>query len=180
MSKHRKIRLEGKRIILRTLTREDAEQIQLAANDSEIGRYTPLPHPFTLEDAYKLIDGSRANINQGKAIFLGVEFVNRVIGMAGLLRIDRSEQSSELGYWVGKDYRNMGLAGESLDTILYFGFVDQGLQRIWGRVTDKNMPSIKMLERRGFTLVKRVPDAREIDGRKTDDLVYSLTKQEYH
>src|SRR3989344_3412554 len=99
MSKHRKIRLEGKRIILRTLVREDAEQIQVVANDSEIGRYTPLPHPFTLENAYKLIDGSRANINQGNAFFLGVEFTSRIIGMTGLLRLDRSEQSAEVGYW---------------------------------------------------------------------------------
>ncbi len=179
MSKSRKIRLEGKRILLRTLIREDAQDIQITANDPEIGKYTPIPHPFFLENAYKLIDGSRAMINKGKEIFLGIEFCGNVVGMAGLLNLNRVEQTAEVGYWIGKEYRKQGLAGEALDIILNFGFKQENLQKIWGRVTECNIYSVKLLEKNGFHQTKKYSLAREVDGRLIDDLLYEITFQDY-
>ncbi len=179
MNKSRKIILEGKRIVLRTLTREDAQDVSVAANDEEIGKFTPLPYPFQLENAIKLIDGTRNNINRGREFFLGIEFDERIVGMAGLLKLDRIEKSGEVGCWVGREYRGKGLAGEALDVILNFGFREESLEKAWGRVTDKNYPSIKLLEKRGFLQTARFSQTRKIEGQFVDDLVYELTREKY-
>ncbi|MEK6898543.1 MAG: GNAT family N-acetyltransferase [Nanoarchaeota archaeon] len=179
MSKSRKIKLEGKRIILRGLRREDASDLVAIANDSEIAKYTPIPFPFLPEHAKKLIDGTRASINNDKAYFLGIEFTEKIIGMAGLQRVDRTKRTAEAGYWIGKDYRNQGFATEALDLVLDFGFMTENLQKIWGRVTENNAPSIKILEKRGFSLSGRVPSSREIEGLSVDDRIYELTSQQY-
>ena len=181
MGRSRKILLKGERVLLRTLTREDSRDIQVAANDPEIAKYTPVPYPFSLEDEVRLIDRSRNQINRGRDFFLGIEFTNVIVGMMGLLQVNHSEQKAkaEVGYWIGKDYRGRGLARESLGLILNFGFYSEGLERIWGRVTDGNIPSMKLLESCGFTQIARFPKIRSVGETLVDDLVYELTRRQY-
>ncbi|PIN88845.1 hypothetical protein COU60_05480 [Candidatus Pacearchaeota archaeon CG10_big_fil_rev_8_21_14_0_10_34_76] len=175
MSRSKKVELFGERILLRGLRETDADTLVKIANDAEISKYTPLPFPFSLTDAEKIIGGTRNAMNRDKSYFLGIEFDETIIGMAGLLNLSRPDKSSEVGYWVGKDYRGKGFATEALKLVIDFGFREEQLQKLWGRVTENNSVSIAILEGQGFYLVERIPKARMIDGVLTTDLVYELT-----
>ena len=62
-----------------------------------------------------------------------------------------SSHRAELGYWLIKNYRGLGLAAAGVEVIVRFGFEELGLQRIEATASTLNLASQQVLKKAGFT-----------------------------
>lgn len=150
-----KIRIEGKRITLRSLRKSDEFWVAKHANDKEVARYITLPHPYSLRDAKKFIKKSKNELRKSKPkeICCGIELKEnkKVIGVMSFV-IDWKNENAEVGYWLGREYWGRGLAREALLLLLEYGFKKLKLKKIYARVHEPNVRSAKLLERVGFKI----------------------------
>jgi len=73
------------------------------------------------------------------------------IGTCGLTSIDRVNQNAEFSLYIAKNYQKMGYGKEALQTLIWHGFNDFNLHRIWGEVFEGN-PALKIFKEIGFTI----------------------------
>lgn len=75
------------------------------------------------------------------------------MGMCGLLRRDQF-QDIDLGYALLPEFWARGYAHEAAAAVLHFGHTTIGAPRILGLVRPDNVPSIRVLEKLGFTFTE--------------------------
>jgi RimJ/RimL family protein N-acetyltransferase len=95
----------------------------------------------------------------------------RDVGVTGL-RVLRPGHA-ECGYLLLPEWHGQGLGSESLRVIVDFASAT-GLTSLEATVTDGNTASCRVLEKCGFSLTRREPDAYRLGGRWHDDLIYGL------
>ena len=175
-----KIKLIGKKIILREVRDSDIRSIIRFAKVKKVSKFTDLPHPFSLKDAYKLIGEIRHGIKTGESYQLGIELpsIKKVIGIIGLTNIDEHKKA-ELEYWLGRKYWGQGIAKEAVKLILNFGFRKLRLNRIYAKTVPENINSWKLLKKCGFSYEGRLRETLFEEGRFVDLLVYSILRKEY-
>ncbi len=124
------------------------------ANDCELGfnlMNHGFPYPYTEEDAIAFIDKNR---DTGKEIF-ALDFLilyeNHIAGVIGLSDIDYENSRSHVGYWIGKKYREKGIATDSLKLILAFSRETLKLHSLYTLVLTDNRASVKVLSKNGFS-----------------------------
>ena len=102
------------------------------------------------------------------------------IGECGFHTWNRTHRRAELFYSMRSDeYKRQGLMKEALKAVLEFGFTGLGLQRIEALVADYNIPSVKLLQRYGFTNEGTMREDYCVDGINEDSDCYSLLKWEW-
>ncbi len=144
-------------ILLRPYTLTDAEVLALIANSATIADNMRdlFPHPYSIDDAKEFIT---KNINgQIKGVF-AIIYKGNLAGSIGLHpQTDVYIKTAELGYYVAEKYWNNGIASKSIAMITKYGFESLHLTRIFAGVFEKNIASMKVLEKNGFVLecVKR-------------------------
>lgn len=177
---HKKIRLIGKKIVLRGIRNSDTKSIQCYAKNREISKYTDLPHPFSLKDVQNLINQIKRDIKKRGGYQLGIELqvTGEIIGIIGLTSIDKHKKA-EIEYWIGKKYWGQGITKEAIKLILDFGFKKLKLNRIYAKAIPKNIASWKLLEKCGFSYEGKLRESLFEKRKFVDLLVYSILKREY-
>ena len=105
---------------------------------------------------------------------------NLPIGECGFHTLNKSHCRAELFYSLRKDsYKQKGLMTEALVEVLDFGFNKMELHRIEALVASWNTPSVKLLQRYGFTKEGTMREDYVVDGKHEDSDCYSLLKWEW-
>ena len=68
---------------------------------------------------------------------------------------------------------------EALTPVIAYSFETMGLHRIEGLVSKENNPSIRLLERNGFSFEGTMRENYVVDGKSEDLECYSLLKHEW-
>jgi RimJ/RimL family protein N-acetyltransferase len=175
------LRLEGKQIVLRPVHRSDAPSICANAKDREIGRFTHIPHPYRIQNAYDFIMQTHQRHRKRRVVALGVEEKEsgRIIGMISLFHIDRPNRHAEVGYWLGKKHWRRGIMAEAISLMLDYAFHEIKLVRVSARVFHPNTASAKLLEKSGFKLEARLRKIAFHRRQWYDDLCYGILKEEF-
>jgi RimJ/RimL family protein N-acetyltransferase len=86
---------------------------------------------------------------------------------------------AEVGYIVVPEARGRGIAGRAIALLVGWAFADVGLMRIEAWIDLANAPSLRAVERLGFTFegVRRSVHVKE--DRRADMAVYSLLPGEF-
>ncbi|MBD3217760.1 MAG: GNAT family N-acetyltransferase [candidate division Zixibacteria bacterium] len=173
--------LKGQKINLRRVHKSDAESIYRYARDNEISRYTFLPNPYRIDDAYRFISTTHAALRAKKAFIFGIEHKQekKIIGMISLEQVNFQHLLAEAGYWLGKQFWGQGIAKEALQLLLNFGFKQLKLNRIYARVMHPNTASCRLLERTGFRKEGVMRKAVWRDGLWLDLIWYAILKDEF-
>lgn len=146
--------LRGQRITLSNdLDAGFAEELAHQANNGKIrdriGGHG-FPYPYTKEDALFFL---RKNREEGNTFFQ-IDFIirveGRIAGVIGLSDIDREDMKAHVGYWLGEEYWNHGYATEALGLISEFAESEMGLVRLYSKILDTNLPSLKVQLKNGF------------------------------
>lgn len=175
--------LTGKSIRLRKLKRSDAESIQRSANRREIARFLPrMPHPYTMEDARKWVTTTVRHARADKSYAFGIEDKGsgEIVGMIELFNVNRTDKNSEVGYWVAKPFQGRGYAVEAIGLILGFAFKKLHLARVYAIVHQRNLSSVKALEKTGFVREGCWRKASFLGRRWSDVYGYGILKEEFH
>jgi [ribosomal protein S5]-alanine N-acetyltransferase len=75
--------------------------------------------------------------------------------------------------------KGKGLMTEALAVALHYGFTELNLHRIAALVANDNIPSVKLLQRFGFTKEGTLREDYVVDGKSEDSDCYSLLKWEW-
>jgi RimJ/RimL family protein N-acetyltransferase len=174
--------LTGKNILLRHLKRSDAKDITTNINDKNIVRFLlTVPYPYKNRDAYKFIRMSYYEMvkNNKRTFGIALNETNRIIGGIDLFKINSKNKNAEVGYWLGRNYWNLGFMTEAVQLILQYGFSELSLHRIYAIVLEKNDASMRVLEKCGFHLEGVLRDAEFRRNRYHDKFTYGILKSEF-
>lgn len=173
--------LQTERLILRPFRRNDASAVQELAGAREIADTTMnVPHPYEDGMAEQWIGTHEADYESGTSATFAIvlrEGAN-LVGAIGL-RLDRSADKAELGYWVGKPYWNLGFATEATGAVLAFGFDELRLNRIQARHFARNPASGRVMEKAGMILEGTARQAAIKWGEYEDFVWYAILREEW-
>jgi len=141
--------LEGKRIVMRKITKSDAQDMYRYSQRLEVTKYLLwYPHESLLYTKRYLDEVMR----QYKAhTFFDFAVVSRddgrMIGTCGFTKLDPINHSCEIGYVISPDYWGRGIASEAVEMILRFAFCNLGLHRVEARYMPGNAASRRVMEK---------------------------------
>jgi len=137
-------------IRLRKFTEKDCTRMVDLANNENISLNLRdgFPHPYTLKNAKDFIEKCLSHHPPG---IFAIEYKDEYVGNIGLLKgNDVYRKSAEVGYFVGEDYWNKGIATVALNLACDYGFTHLDVIRIHAGVYEHNLASQRVLEKCGF------------------------------
>jgi RimJ/RimL family protein N-acetyltransferase len=141
-------RLETDRLVLRTPGGQDAVYIAELANDADVARMTVgIRHPYRLVDAEAFLHYVR-NANPDWDQTLLIE--HRQFGPIGVIGFQRHGLFPEVGYWLGRTYRNRGFATEAVQAALLWAHEGWGKKAVLSSHFADNPASARVLDKVGF------------------------------
>lgn len=176
------LNLPGKKIKIRKYKLSDAKDLYKNIKDKEITKWTcSIPSPYPKNEALRFIKRNYRLIKNKKAFSFAICLIgtDKVIGGIALTNLDWKEKSAELGYWVGKKYWGKGLTTEAVKLALKFSFDKLKLHRIWARVFEENVSSVRILKRCKFKLEGKRRESRFRYGKWHNELMFSILSKEF-
>lgn len=137
-------------ISIRPFCKTDAHRLAELANNENIARNLrdAFPHPYTLEAAEKHISFCQS---LHPTLNFAIVYNDEYVGSIGLVMgEDIYRKSAEIGYFIGEDYWNKGIASKAVNLITRYAFETLGIIRIHTGVFEYNPASRKVLEKCGF------------------------------
>ena len=144
--------LQTERLILRSLTLEDAQDVQRLAGDRDIALMVlRIPHPYEDDMAEEWIRVCADAYKKDEAINFAITLRTdrNLIGTIGL-ELEQENERAELGYWIGKPYWNLGYATEAARAVVAYSFEVLKLNRIYAYHFTRNPASGRVLKKIGM------------------------------
>jgi RimJ/RimL family protein N-acetyltransferase len=135
---------------LRVIVESDLDRIVELCQDPTISEMTlNIPYPYTYEHARYFYDHIVLNTTSKQyAIYL--EDNTELIGLIGINFNQTKDWMAEIGYWMGKDYRNHGYMTEALKLIIQICFEEFKLIRVCATHNPTNAASGKVMLKAGM------------------------------
>ncbi|KXL52289.1 putative ribosomal N-acetyltransferase YdaF [Anaerotignum neopropionicum] len=171
---------QTERLILRSLTKEDATDLFAYSKDETVGKNAGWKPHESLDESKQILE----------EVFLDKEDVfgiiekqsGRLIGTVGFMPdLTRTNDNARmLGYAIGRDYWGKGFMTEAVQALLSYGFLEKGYGIISVSHYSDNFRSQRVIEKCGFQFegVQRQSELR-YDGVLMDKKWYSLTAEEF-
>ncbi len=174
--------LPARRLDLRPFHLDDAPLVQRLAGDRAIAHTTlRIPHPYP-DGAAKVWIGTHAPAFADDAqctLAVVSHEAGQLIG-AIHLGIDRTADSAELGYWIGRAWWGQGYATEAAQTLVRFGFRELRLHRIHATHLTRNPASGRVMQKLGMRHEGTCRGATKKWGIHEDLELYGLLHSEWH
>lgn len=135
---------------LRSWTEQNVEAFQKYADNPEIwlNMQDEFPHPCKYQDAKRLITQATRSTN---GLHLDVANDQEAMGSISLvIHDDIRRYSGVLSYWIGQPYWGESIATAAIAGISNYALTTLNLVRIYAKVFNTNLASIKALEKNGF------------------------------
>lgn len=105
---------------------------------------------------------------------------NVPIGECGFHTWNATHRRAEVFYVMRNEaFKQKGLMSEALKEVLNYGFTELELHRIQALIAAENQPSLKLLQRYGFSFEGTMREDYVVDGKNEDSECYSLLKWEW-
>lgn len=151
------------------------------AQDPEISQNTlNFPFPYSIDHAKKWIEMADKNFeNKESFVFaLIIQETGEFIGGIGI-HPSASKTKAEIGYWIGKKFRNKGYATEAVERILKFGFEDLELEMIYATHFTYNPISGNILKKVGMAHKGILKEHYQKNGKFEDVILYEKQRNEH-
>lgn len=168
------IRLEH--CTIREWRMDDAPSLAKHANNRRVwlGLRDAFPHPYTIEDANRFLQGSVAGAPRKNFC---IEIDGVAVGGIGLRPgEDVHRHTAEFGYWLAEEFWGKGIMTEVVPAFVDYCFKEFSLNRIYAEPFSNNPASARVLEKAGFVLEGRLRKNVVKDGKVVDSLLCARTK----
>lgn len=144
--------IEGLRIKLRRWREDDAKELYKIASDAAVGRMAGWPPHGSVEESSRVIETVFSNDRTWAIVLNGDD---APIGCIGYYTQESSNipignNDCEVGYWVAKEYWNMGICTEALIMVLEYCDKVKRFERVWADCFVGNGASRRVIEKCGF------------------------------
>lgn len=184
--------IEGSRIDLRTVERDDVPFLQRWVNHPDVRRYvgnfrTPYSREEYEEEIFEPYD---TNEDGATALICHDEWDGddlggsddgpKAVGSVQLSPVRDSAGWANLAYWVAPPAQGNGYATEASELFVEYAFRELGLHRVTARALAPNEASCRVLERLGFTHEGTQRECAVVDGEYVDQRLYGLLRTEWN
>jgi len=144
------------RLLLRPFTLTDLHPLFDILQEPDIFKYFPRPGPPPLEKVERIINEQLVQYEKYGFGQWAVELREKpgLIGWCGLNHLPETDED-EVAYLLSRSVHGQGYATEGAHASLEFGFGKAGLRRIIALVHPENIPSRRVAEKLGMTLLDR-------------------------
>lgn len=173
--------LSTARLRLRQLDANDTAALFAVYSDPVVMRYWSRPPQRELAEAAQLVADIDACRERGDLLQWGIERldIGQVIGTCTLADINPRQGRAEVGYILGSAHWRQGYAREALARLLAHARTGMGLRRIEADVDPRNAPSLKVLERLGFTREGYLRERWVVAGETQDSVLLGLLLRDF-
>ena len=179
--------LNGENVKLRQLCRKDAKRIAKLLTQ-EVSYYLKaiIPNRYKIEDALKFINEGHKCFRFKKGFIFGIDFrtgdevsfsSSPFVGVISIDNIDKINRNAEVGYWIGKEYWNRGIATESLTLVIDYAFNILDLHKLYASVFVQNAASIHVLEKCSLRKEGELYQQKYKHGKFHNSSLYGITKK---
>jgi len=176
--------LKTKRLVLRQVTIKDAPWYFEHFNTKEIVEGQDHGGPRDLSEAraeLKLYFVDVFRLKRGIRWGMTVKGCDKLIGSVGFYKwIQPERYQAEMGYDLNPAFWGEGIMTEALSAIIQYGFDQMGLHRIEVLISHQNKRSQTLIRRLGFEREGVLRDHYFVEGRFSDDVIFSLLKEEWN
>ncbi len=172
----------GEHIRLRADERADLPKFVEWLNDPEVIAHLLMNLPVSLAGEEQWFENmlKRPQAEQPLAIEIRDGEGWRLVGNCGIMDIDHTVRSGEVGLFIGdKSCWNKGYGTEVMHLLLRHGFGTLNLHRIFLRVDEDNYGGIRAYEKAGFILEGRDRKGGYRNGKYHDILRMSVLRSEW-
>ena len=154
--------IETKRLILREMNLDDFESLKLVISDPINMKYYENPY-----DDNGVLRWINWNLDNYKTYGFGLFAVilketGQMIGDCGVtMQFINRKIRPEIGYHFHLDYHNQGYATEAAIAVKKYIFDNTTFKELYTYTTKENMPSRRVAEKNGMTLVEEYQDGNE-------------------
>lgn len=168
--------LETKRLILRKIELNDAEDVYRYAKEPLVAKHLTWEAHRSVEDSIRYIRAAAEKIDQEKAGDWGIQLkeTGKIIGSIGYVEVNRKNSSAVIGYALSRDYWGQGIMTEALQRVLRHGLEEMRLIRIEGMHDIENEASGQVMQKAGMQYEGTMPKKMLIKGRFRDVKQYSV------
>ncbi len=131
---------------------EDAGILAAICNNKNIWLHVrdSFPYPYTIADAIQWIG---FNLSKKPIENFAITYRGQLVGSIGVIfKEDIYRKTIEIGYFVGEAYWGKGIASQAVGILLQHIQENFDVVRIFAKVFEHNIASMKVLERNGFQL----------------------------
>ena len=174
--------IDGDRIRLRHVEKEDLPQFVEWLNDPEVSQGLSMHTPLSMAEEENWFDKMLKSPNEERPLCIEARQDDgwQLIGNSGFFSIDWRNRNAELGLFIGdKNYWDQGYGTEGVRLLLRHGFSTLNLHRIFLRVFEDNPRAIRAYEKAGFIHEGRQRQAEYHDGQFHDVLFMSVLRPEW-
>ncbi|MFC5466027.1 GNAT family N-acetyltransferase [Lederbergia graminis] len=170
--------LETNRLLLREITKEDAEGIFACFSNEKVTRYYGQETLHSIEQAESFVDFFANSYKEKRGIRWGIERkgTQGIIGTIGFNAWAPKHKRAEIGYELDPEHWRKGYVSEAVLKVMEYGFDNLGLTRIGAVVFKDNEASSNLLLKVGFQQEGILRDYMYQNGDAYDTYVYSLLK----
>ena len=171
--------LVGRRVCLRPLARQDLIYLRKWLEDAEIRGLIGEVASMSEADAEKFLEKVRADTERAWFVVV-VKESNKVIGEAGLLRMDRAWRTTDISViiWERQEW-GKGYGSEALLLLLDYAFGHLKFHRVAIGVVSFNERALRFWERAGFRQEGVQRDGYYHDGKYHDFVMMSILEDEF-
>ena len=167
---------------LRILVERDARELHelVHSNLDYLREWLPWPDPSrTVDDTREFIRASTRRNESDDGFIAGTWHRGRLAGVISYHGIDRPDQSTSIGYWLGAGYQGKGLMTRACSALVDHAFNKLGLNRVEIRCAAENKKSRSIPERLGFTQEGILRQAEWLHDHFVDLVVYGMLAEEW-
>jgi RimJ/RimL family protein N-acetyltransferase len=175
--------LESERLLLRPFTRDDFEALFAMQSRSDVTRYLywgPRDEDEVRAALEKKIAGSKLRRDGDSLSFAVVlKGSSDVIGEGSLFLVSAEHHQGEIGFVFHPDHHGHGYATETAQLLLQLAFEGYRLHRVIGRLEQRNVASMRVLERLGMRQEAHFVQNEFVKGEWQSEIVYALLEHEW-
>jgi len=138
---------------LAQLQTEDVEELFALTdvNRAHLRRWLPwLDQTRVPAATLHFIDHTLYEAAAGTGLHFGIYEQNILVGVCGYNRIDETNRSAQIGYWLAAEAQGRGIMSRSVAALVSYGFTKRGLHRQVITCAEENTASAAVAERCGF------------------------------
>jgi ribosomal-protein-serine acetyltransferase len=166
---------------LRPLEKTDADELHklIESNRASLSEWLPWAATQTFEDTAGFIDRAQEQLDDNKGFQVAIVAAGVIAGVIGYVRVDWSNRSTNLGYWLGEEHRGKGTMTAAVWVLTGHAFSDWDLNRVEICAAEENRRSRAIPERLGFRQEGIRREAELVGGRYRDSVVYATLASEW-
>jgi ribosomal-protein-alanine N-acetyltransferase len=175
-------RIETERLILRRVTRDDADAMYRNwASDPEVTKFLTWPTYTSIDDAHGILKLWVQEYEKENFYLWAIVPKNGAepIGTISVVESSDSAQWVEIGYCIGRNWWHKGFVSEAMKALIAFFFEEVGVGRIQARHDPRNGNSGAVMRKCGMVCEGTLRQADRNNQGICDAAVYSILREEY-